>query len=94
MADRALGSRAGKSQTVRVEVPAHCEPLAAKMRSQPHYAQPFTGRAFPCGTLTTASGQRWGHRLPPPFGKGETEAQRTRSQASQCRELPALLALS
>lgn len=36
VADRALGSRAGKSQTVRVAVPAHCELLAAKMKSQPH----------------------------------------------------------
>lgn len=46
MADKALGSRAGKSQTVRVEVPAHCEPLAAKMRSHPTTRSPSLGMHF------------------------------------------------
>lgn len=54
VADRALGSSAGKSQTVRAEVPAHWELLAPKMKSRPHECTALHGACVSSRTRTTA----------------------------------------
>lgn len=71
MADRTLGSRAGKSQTVRVEVPAHCEPLAAKMRSHSTTRSPSLGVHFLVVPSRLPQDRGGGIGYHPHLGKGK-----------------------